>query len=340
MRMAAAPRRLPGFRALCMLVAACLLGLPMLVRAATPPPPVTPALWLVQDADTKMYIFGTIHALPEGVSWFTRPVVTALDGSKRLILEVPLPEDPMGMVALTIRLGRNPASRPLDERVPPEWQPALNEAILRLKPGQLEGYDTWFVALTLSNLQTTLDGVQVNLGAESVLAERARLKRIPIEGLETAEQQLTYFEALPELDQQQLLIATLEGLPTARAELDATIADWLAGRKDEMAARVNREFEGSPILKQMLLGDRNARWAAQLAREMETPGQIFVAVGAGHLAGAGNLIEQLGRYGLKAERVLESPPKAPRGRRKTTAAPAAKPPPSPAVEVAPAPALG
>lgn len=309
----------------------CLAGTPA-ARAA--PPPVTPALWLVQDSDTRMYIFGTIHALPPGVPWLTRPVVNALDGAQLLILEVPLPEDPMAMLSLIIRLGRAAAPRPLAERVPAEWQPALAEAIARLKPGQLEGYESWYLALTLANLQAVENGFQVALGAESVLAERARMKGIRIEGLETPEQQLTYFKALPELDQQQLLIATVRDLPTSKADLEATIADWLAGRKEEMAARINREFEGSPILKQMLVGDRNARWAAQLARTMEQPGQIFVAVGAGHLAGPGNLVELMERHGLRAERVLLPPPERPQRRRSKPATS------RPAGEVAPAPALG
>jgi len=141
---------------------------------ATPATPVTPALWLVQDGDTRMYIFGTVHALPPGVPWFSKPVVAALDGSDRMILEVPLPEDPMAMLALTIRLGRAGAPRPLAERVPPEWRPALESAIAELKPGQLEGYESWYLALTLANLQALANGFQTALGAESVLAERAR----------------------------------------------------------------------------------------------------------------------------------------------------------------------
>jgi hypothetical protein len=48
---------------------------------------------------------------------------------------------------------------------------------------------------------------------------------------------------------------------------------------------------------------------------MKSPGKVFVAVGAGHLAGKGSLIDDLKRYGLEAERVTEPQPPA-RSRRR------------------------
>jgi uncharacterized protein YbaP (TraB family) len=41
---------------------------------------------------------------------------------------------------------------------------------------------------------------------------------------------------------------------------------------------------------------------------------MFIAVGAGHMAGKGSLIEDLERHGLKVSRVMPEPP--PRTRRR------------------------
>ncbi len=147
-----------------------------------------------------------------------------------------------------------------------------------------------------------------------MLATRARLSGVPVEGFETVDEQLACFDVLTETDQQLLLLATLDELGRGRTELDATIADWLAGRTESLAARINREFEGSPMLKRMLLDDRNVRFAADIARRMEAPGTLFVAVGAGHLAGPRSLLEELARHGLVAERVA-APASARRSRR-------------------------
>lgn len=292
-----------------LLLGLLLLGAPAAARA--PAEPATPALWLLRDADTTIYIFGTVHALPRGTGWFRPHVVEALDRSDLLVLETVLPSDPVGMMGLTLRMARRPTSEPLVARIPEASRPALSAALTRLNPGPLDQFKTWYVALTLANLQSAANGFDPAVGVEAVLTERARLRKIPIEGLETVEQQLAYFDVLSEADQRLFLVATLDGLADSQAEALAMVADWLAGRTDRLAERVNRDLEGSPMLRQMLLGDRDARWAAWIAQRMTQPGTIFVAVGAGHLAGPGNVIDLLERHhGLKAEQV-KLPPSAP-----------------------------
>jgi hypothetical protein len=295
-----------------------LLAVPVLAREpAAPPPYVAPAMWVIRDADTTIHLFGTVHVLPKGVDWFRPHVVAALDASDTLILEAKIPDDPMAMLGLTLRMARRAQLWPVAERVPEDRRAVLAAAIERLNPGPLDQFDTWYVALTLANLESRAAGFDTATGVEAVLTERARIKKLRIEALETPEQQLTYFDALAEADQQLLLASTLDGLASTRADTDATVADWLKGDKDALAERINREFEGSPMLKQMLLGDRNARWAEFLAQRMATPGKVFVAVGAGHLAGPNSLIADLERYGLVVTRVREPAPdpKAARRRR-------------------------
>ncbi len=301
-----------------LLLVALLLALPAPAGAARPAPapapasPAAPALWVVRDADTVIHIFGTVHALPRGTGWFRPHVLEALDGSDLLVLETVLPADPLAMMGLTLRMARRAQPEPLAGRVPETSRPALEAALARLNPGPLDQFKTWYVALTLANLQSAADGLDPAIGVEAVLTERARIRRIPVEGLETVEPQLAYFDALSEADQRLFLIATLDGLETSQDEAKAMVADWLAGRTDLLADRVNADFEGSPMLRQMLVGDRNARWAAWIARRMESPGRVFLAVGAGHLAGPGNLVELLERHhGLKAERVAEPQPARP-----------------------------
>ena len=51
----------------------------------------------------------------------------------------------------------------------------------------------------------------------------------------------------------------------------------------------------SPVAYRMLFTDRNARWAQWIARRLQQPGTVFVAVGAGHLAGKDSVQHKLGR---------------------------------------------
>lgn len=280
-------------------------------------PPVQPALWEVTDGKSRAILFGTVHTLPRGVDWFRPHVVSALDGADRLVLETLVPDQPGAMLPTIMRLARLPAARPVMGRVPPAWQPTLQRAIDRLKPGPLDWYKTWFVALTLTNLQAAADGFDPRIGVEAVLSERAKLRNIPVEALETAEEQLILFDALTEVDQQQALLATLEQLDTAKPRMQAIIADWLAGDTNALAEKINVDFQRLPMLRQMLVEDRNARFAAWVQRELKArPGTtLFVAVGAGHLAGPRSMQAELERRGLKVRQILEEPPPRQRRRR-------------------------
>jgi uncharacterized protein len=53
-----------------------------------PPPPLHPALWMVKDADTTIYLFGTIHALKPGMPWFGGQVAQAFGESGTLVTEI------------------------------------------------------------------------------------------------------------------------------------------------------------------------------------------------------------------------------------------------------------
>src|SRR3546814_9180129 len=68
-------------------------------------------------------------------------------------------------------------------------------------------------------------------------------------------------------------------------QLDKMVVLWAKGDPDGLAIAMNESLAATPELAKTLLWDRNARWADQLKARMDQPGTVFVAVGAGHLAG-------------------------------------------------------
>jgi uncharacterized protein YbaP (TraB family) len=57
------------------------------------------------------------------------------------------------------------------------------------------------------------------------------------------------------------------------------------------------------VLRDVLIRKRNIAWADWLAKRLEQPGQLLVAVGAGHLAGPDSVQKQLAKRGIKVTRV-------------------------------------
>ena len=60
---------------------------------------------------------------------------------------------------------------------------------------------------------------------------------------------------------------------------------WANGDVDGIARTFDDETMLSPELRKALMADRNARWADWVKARLDKPGTVFVAVGAGHLAG-------------------------------------------------------
>ena len=92
------------------------------VTAPAPPPaaaaPVDadPALWVVRDEDTTVYLFGTFHML-DGRPWFNDEIRTAFDASNELVLEAIIPDNQAELQPLFAQLAIDPAgSSPLPRR--------------------------------------------------------------------------------------------------------------------------------------------------------------------------------------------------------------------------------
>ena len=66
-----------------------------------------PAFYKVSDDDTTIYIFGTVHLLPEGLNWFEGPLRAAFDASDELVLEMLAP-DPQVMQSVALQLAIDP----------------------------------------------------------------------------------------------------------------------------------------------------------------------------------------------------------------------------------------
>src|SRR5437763_2896025 len=68
--------------------------------AATTTTDADPAIFVVHDADTTVYIFGTFHALDSKTEWFNDQVKDAFERSDELVLETLIPEGPKPVAAV------------------------------------------------------------------------------------------------------------------------------------------------------------------------------------------------------------------------------------------------
>jgi hypothetical protein len=251
-----------------------------------------------------VYLFGTVHVLKPGLSWFDEAVKAAFDRSDQLVLEVVLP-DADTMQGIMAAKGVTTGGATLTQRMPAEKRAAFERSVAEsgLPPAAVDRMDPWLAGVSLQMAALGKLGFAPGNGPEEVLTAAAKAQGKPVEGLETAEQQLGYFDALSEPAQMQFLTGTVDDLPKTESEIGRMIADWRRGDVDGLGRLLNDNLKDSPEMARALLYDRNARWADWIKARMAKPGTVFVAVGAGHLAGRGDVQDQLAARGLKAERV-------------------------------------
>jgi uncharacterized protein len=276
--------------------------------AAAPPPPApaaqpSPALWKLADEDTTIYLFGTIHLLPEGHSWQTPALKQALASADELVLETVIDEKATEAGKAVVRLGVDKNQPPLTERVPEDKRAHLVERLKAagLKAGSLDHLETWAAAMTLLATVFRDVGLKSDIGVERSLAALAPGKKIS--GLETVEQQFGFLDGLSEEGQRALLVSALDDPQAARDGFQDMLQAWTTGDVEGIARTFNSETAMSPELREALMRRRNTAWADWLQRRLDQPGTIMVAVGAGHLAGNDSVQTMLEAKGLTVERV-------------------------------------
>lgn len=265
-----------------------------------------PALWEVSDPDTKIYLFGTIHLLPQNYAWKSGAIDKAITRSDTLYVETLVDtKNPQALVAELTRLGFSPGLPPIASRIHPAKRPLLEAAIAKSRvPRRVyDSMETWAAAFTLLGVQFKEIGLQGQLGVEQTLREAFAAAGKPVGQLETNAQQLGFFDTLPQSAQRALLEGAIEPPQKMSGDFAQMLQSWVNGDVEAIAETFNRDLSGSPELMDALLKRRNANWSQWIARRLAAPGTVLVAVGAGHLAGQDSVQSILERGGYRIKRI-------------------------------------
>jgi uncharacterized protein YbaP (TraB family) len=267
-----------------------------------------PALWVVRDRDTTIWLFGTFHIMDESEDWFAGEIKDAFDGSQELVLEADIPIDAAALAARTQPLIRryavDPQGRTISARLTAEQNRVLDAALetVGVRPGSYDRMEPWFINMNLARALGRRAGAGIEGGAETVL-RRAAGRRMRFRALETMEDQFRLFDGLPEEGQLAQLRTMLDNWEAIGTQLPRMLSVWKRGDAELLDRILNAGLRQDPGLRRALLEDRNRAWAAWVARRLERPGTVFMAVGAGHLVGADSVQSLLRERGIEAARV-------------------------------------
>ena len=276
------------------------------VAAAPEARPARPAMWKVADADTTIYLFGTIHLLPPGTQWRSAAFDKAAAGSDTLVVETMIDDkNPHGTIAELFKLAVSPGLPPLSARVKPEKRAALQAAVTKsgIPPVMLDRMETWAAAFLLLGVQFKDLGLESSSGVEAVLRKQFADRGKPIAQLETNAEQLGVFDQLSEKSQREFLEGVVDDPMAMKKQFGGMLDAWIRGDVEGIAKSFNSDLREAPELSEALLARRNANWARWVKGRMAQPGTVMMAVGAGHLAGDKSVVRMLKKQGFRVDRV-------------------------------------
>lgn len=273
-------------------------------ETALPSGPEGPALWMVADEDTTIYLFGTVHALKPDVQWYDAEIDAALQSADTVVTEIKMdPESEAAMQQMALQRGMftdgTTLRSVLDEEQTAKYEAAL--AGMGIPAATFDPFEPWMAGLTLTMLPLLQKGYDPDSGVDKIILGKSG--DTAKDALETVEFQLGIFDGMPIDQQVEFMISAAEGAGEAEAMLDKMVAEWVEGDAEGLAAVMNEGMEGEGFAE-MLLYNRNANWAEWIESRLETtPGTVFIAVGAGHLAGERSVQDYLAERGIETTRV-------------------------------------
>jgi uncharacterized protein YbaP (TraB family) len=262
--------------------------------------------WKVTGPAGSLYLVGSVHLLMQDFY----PLSPTLDRTYResdlLVEEVDLAEmlDPKAQMLLLTR-GMLPANQSLDTVISPGTYAQVSQRVanLGMPIEPLKRFKPWSLALMLTALEWQKAGFDGELGLDKHFYDRARKDGKPVQGLETAEYQVSRFDTLSQAQQERMLAEVLKGLDTEMANITRLVTAWKNGDAATVEQLVIQDLKDDPEMYDRLLVERNRNWMPKLEPLLKRPGRALVVVGAAHLIGPDGLLAMLKARGYQVEQM-------------------------------------
>lgn len=260
-------------------------------------------LWRVEAAGKAVsHVYGTLHVDDDRVVELAPPVAKVFEDARIYVAEAIDDEAAADRYLAALYASDAQLKRLLNDD---DWRKVESRLeAYRLRPVQRERIKPWAALLTLMRPPRPS-----GLVLDSVLLAEARNTGKRVAMLETIEQQLAAFEAIPQESVLALLKHAASNPQPFVAARRPLIAAYLDGNLAELKGYYQRAFGASEDIashyrsfEEQVMYRRNRQMAERLQPLLEQ-GAAFVAVGAAHLFGERGVLAELAKRGYVVKRV-------------------------------------
>ena len=273
----------------------------------------SPMLWKIEGKGlhNTSYIFGTFHTKDKSINMLPLVVVSSLQKVQRFYGEIQMTKRDIQLIARYTKLSSPLA---LHKRLKPKTISSISKYLKdissSIKIKNLSIFKTWAISFILSNQEEQMTYPN-RLFMDEKLANIAKRANIKQGGLETAVEQLLYFEKLTQKEQELLIILSIKQATDLKYK--TALTKWYKRGEAKGFFEIQKKFRLQNIqLKKLeqiltygLLTERNSRFVRRMDILLQNKVQhsYFFAIGAGHLAGEDGILAQLRLKGYKINRV-------------------------------------
>jgi len=275
------------------------------VAGAAPAEVVKPALWVIRDADSTIYLLGSIHVMKDGTPWLNSEIQSRFDSAQDAWFEIPDLDNKAAAIPLAQKYMFDPKGTMTDGLTPDE----IAQLDTLLKPSgmntqMLKPMRKWAVTLIITLQQIGALGYQTERGVDVTLMAQARAANKGVHGFETMEQQLQALVPNSQDEELTTVRVMLRDMPTLPQDIRDLFDAWKRGDAEALShLMIDKMQDEDPNGYRRLIVERNAAWEPQIEQILAGKGTVFITVGAGHLVGPDSVIAMLKQHGITAERV-------------------------------------
>jgi len=276
-------------------------GLPQIPKG-DPLPAITTdpnsLLWEISGngLEEKSYLYGTIHMIEKKDFFMSDVTVDRFSRSQVLFLELDM-DDPSIMMKGLMGVFMNDGIT-LKDLVTEDEYKRIDEYFTKNTGMGVAMFDRMKPMLVSAMVQEQSMTGEVT-SYETEFMEMAKGRKMEIEGLETAEFQMSMFDSIPYETQAQMLLDGVDGKEGMNSEalFQEMIDLYKAEDVDGLATIISEESSDVEDFERLLLESRNYNWIPLISEQVkEMP--TFFAVGAGHLGGKTGVINLLKEAGF------------------------------------------
>lgn len=258
-------------------------------------------LWEISsEQGTEGYLVGSVHLMKPDAYPLGEAYDRAFESADVLAFEVNLDSLQSNAMSLFQRYGLYQGGQTLQGQLPDSTYAILQQEVseLGVPLARLQSFEPWAVSLTVTSLQLRQAGYSGQSGIDRHFFDRAKEADKGLASLETAEEQIKFFDELPPEQQATYLHQSLREADRALQQVDEIVRHWKAGEAEQATALIQGEMRDNyPELYETLIVQRNGNWMPQMTRMLESDRVPMFVVGLGHVSGPDGLVGMLREEG-------------------------------------------